>query len=74
MFDFEKPENGSEDRYYDRITTWKTQTQHLPKVKHWGWWFVHNVIAHPLIGLLPFHFAFEFHDWTSRKLNGNENL
>lgn len=33
----------------------------------WPWWVVHNCIAHPLVGLLPFAFAFRFHDWTADK-------
>ncbi len=69
MFDFNKPENGSEERFEQRQTVWHEQTQHFPKIKHLGWWLVHNCVAHPLIGLCPLHFAFEFHDWTSRKLN-----
>ncbi len=34
-----------------------------------GWWFVHNVLAHPLLSLCPgpTKWALRFHDWTSRK-------
>lgn len=84
MFDFDKPENGSEKRYQERVEVWEEKTakqnpfpqwkwykSHHAKVKHWGWWFVHNCLAHPLIGLCPLHFAFEFHDYTSRKLNAD---
>jgi len=42
----------------------------LPKVKHYFWWLLHNLVAHPAIGIAPVRPAFEFHDWTSRKLNG----
>jgi hypothetical protein len=48
-------ETGSQDRFLT----------HRPPM---GWWLVHNLIAHPLIGLLPFTSTFKFHDWTSRKL------
>lgn len=33
-----------------------------------GWWLVHNLIAHVLIGLFPFKPFFQFHDWTSRRM------
>lgn len=69
MFDFKLPEDGSEKRFENRQTLWQKQTQHLPNIRHFGWWFLHNCVAHPIMGLLPFAFAFEFHDWTSRKLN-----
>lgn len=36
---------------------------------HHFWWFVHNVICHPLIGLCPIKPFFDFHDYTSRKIN-----
>lgn len=44
--------------------------RNLPKVRHYFWWVVHNLIAHPAIGFAPIKATFDFHDWTSRKLNG----
>lgn len=41
-----------------------------PLLYHHLWWFVHNCIAHPLIGVIPCRPTFEFHDYTSRKLMG----
>ncbi len=36
--------------------------------KHYGWWLVHNLIAHVWIGIMPTKRAFNFHDYTSRKM------
>ena len=33
------------------------------------WWTIHNMVAHPLIGLIPNKLFFEFHDYTSDKIN-----
>lgn len=40
----------------------------VPLWKHHFWWFVHNCITHPCIGICPMKWAFDFHDFTSRKL------
>lgn len=70
MFQFEKPEDGSKDRFAERLNIWiEIQTVNFPKVRHYGWWVLHNCVAHPLMGILPINWFFEFHDWTSRKLN-----
>lgn len=54
-------------RFGWRIEKWKRETgSALP---HHFWWFVHNCVAHPLIGLVPVKQAFEFHDYTSKKIN-----
>ena len=60
---FDKPEDGSENRYDER-------RERQPAARHTFWWLLHNCVAHPLIGIVPKRFAFEFHDWTSRKLHG----
>ena len=62
-FGFKNPEDGSEERY-------KQRQLDVPWVKHQFWWFVHNNIAHPLIGVLPFRVFFRFHDYTSRRMHG----
>jgi hypothetical protein len=49
-------ENGSKNRF-DKVFK-----------NHYGWWLVHNLIAHILIGILPIEPFFEFHDWTSIKM------
>jgi hypothetical protein len=66
MFDFDKDETGSLPRYLDRMGY---NPKPIPRIKHLGWWWTHNCIAHPLIGMLPIKVTFDFHDWTSRKLN-----
>lgn len=66
MFDFDRDETGSLPRYLERMGYNPKPTQ---RIKHLGWWWVHNCIAHPLIGMVPIKAAFDFHDWTSRKLN-----
>lgn len=61
-------EAGSEERFEKRVETFKKESK--PLIKHHFWWFVHNCVAHPLIGVLPVKSAFDFHDWTSKKING----
>lgn len=62
----------SEDRFYMRIRRWKLYTGGSALGHHW-WWFVHNCIAHPAIGLCPTTKTFQFHDWTSVKINGDHH-
>lgn len=40
-----------------------------PVIEHHFWWLMHNWAAHFMIGLLPLKPFFDFHDWTSVKLN-----
>ena len=40
-----------------------------PVIEHHFWWLMHNWTAHFMIGLLPLKPFFDFHDWTSKKLN-----
>lgn len=90
MFDFERSEDGSEERYHQRVRVWNDEEtidpvtssvtsnskeidinpRKFPKVQHHFWWLLHNLVAHPAIGLVPIKSTFDFHDWTSRKLNG----
>lgn len=62
-FGFDKPEDGSEHRYQAR------QAQ-VPWTTHAFYWWLHNVVAHSLIGIAPRRVFFRFHDWTSRKMHG----
>lgn len=61
-------------RFYKRIRTWEKYAKYkvvsFPLVRHYFWWLVHNIPAHLLIALVPMKFAFDFHDWTSKKLSG----
>ncbi len=61
-------ESGAELRFQKRIKEFKSEAK--PIYKHHSWWFVHNCIAHPLIGVIPCKSTFDFHDWTSKKING----
>ncbi len=60
---FSQTEEGSQDRFDKR-------KREVPWLKHTFWWLVHNCVAHPLIGVLPFTPLFKFHDWTSVKMHG----
>lgn len=62
-----KDESGSEERFRARIDVY--DSRRMPRVSHHFWWFVHNCVAHPLIGVLPIRSTFLFHDYTSRKIN-----
>jgi hypothetical protein len=85
MFGFDRPEDGSEERFYERVDNWRkgvatsvpvvpesggVSGRRLPLAQHYVWWLIHNLVAHPAIGIAPVKFTFAFHDWTSRKLNG----
>lgn len=69
MFEFlEKHghEDGSEKRFDQRVESAKKQKRTW---SHHFWWFVHNCVAHPLIGICPAKWAFNFHDWTARRMS-----
>jgi hypothetical protein len=55
-------------RFHKRIENWKKAGQ--PVMSHYFWWFVHNCVAHPMIGVAPTKATFAFHDFTSDKING----
>ena len=59
---FDRPEDGSGDRYRERRLE-------RPWASHTFWWIIHNTVAHPLI-TIPWRPFFQFHDWTSRKMHG----
>jgi hypothetical protein len=60
-------EDGSQLRYEHRKKVYNRAK--VPIRIHAFWWVVHNAIAHPIIAFIPFKWAFDFHDWTSRKIN-----
>jgi hypothetical protein len=90
MFNFEEPEDGSQERFRTRQRMWEglqpfdksmvseapnpetftINPHNLPKIQHYMWWLLHNLVAHPVIAIAPVKVAFDFHDWSSRKLNG----
>lgn len=61
-------ETGAEERFESRLEVFKKEDK--PVYKHHIWWFIHNCVAHPLIGIAPCKSTFDFHDWTSKKING----
>jgi hypothetical protein len=67
LFEEQGNEDGSEDRFHKRIENFLVQKKRI--IVHHFWWFVHNVVAHPLMGLFPIKFFFAFHDWTARRMN-----
>lgn len=75
-FGFDKPEDGSERRFiFDEVRHGGrpldgVRTPSVPWIKFRFWWWVHNVVAHSLIGVLPRRTFFKFHDYTSRKMHG----
>lgn len=76
MFGFlykEMEMTGSGDRFPKRIEKFKKAEKRFPVLQHYFWWFLHNCITHPLIGLVPIKMFFNFHDWTSVKLNAGES-
>jgi hypothetical protein len=77
MFDFfdkgieqiylEQKQKTSHGRFGLRLEIWRRETGGT--LGHHFWWFVHNCIAHPMIGLFPVRATFSFHDYTSDKIN-----
>jgi len=62
-------DEGSEFRYLERIRKFEEDGKPLPHLRHAALWFVHNVVAHPLLALSPSEPAVEFHELTSHWLN-----
>jgi hypothetical protein len=59
----------SKGRFDHRLEKFKADGVALPAVRHYGWWLLHNVASHSLLGLCPVSLTFKFHDWTSKRLN-----
>lgn len=69
-FDIEEAKRlGSEGRFYARIKKFEKAGKPFPKTQHLFWWVVHNALAHTLLAIFPVRWSFQFHDWTSLKLN-----
>lgn len=72
MFGFEPLEAkrlGSAGRYEKRIEKFRAAGAKFPRLQHFAWWLLHNLVAHGLLGLFPCRWTFAFHDWSSVKLN-----
>lgn len=57
----------SHGRFLNRVDKWNDVNK--SQLIHLFWWFVHNCISHPIIGICPIKVAFRFHDYTSDKIN-----
>lgn len=67
MFGFDVDEDGSEERFATDIVAYDADQR--PRAVLFAWWLLHNLVAHPLIGVLPLKPFFSFHDWTSRRMH-----
>jgi hypothetical protein len=71
-------EPGAAGRYRQRIALWTDARTGLAgltaRLRHHGWWLLHNLVAHPLLAVLPARPAVALHDWTSRRLNRDPTL
>lgn len=56
-------------RYAIRKAIWRGKHRFVPGLRHRVWWTLHNVVAHPVIGVSPTRTAIRFHDWTAHHLN-----
>lgn len=72
MFGFDKPEDGSHERFGQRLNQFRKKGINL--AVHHAWWIIHNAVAHPLIGFLPIKSTFKFHDFTSNKITPEHPL
>jgi hypothetical protein len=71
MFGFDRDEAeelGAAGRYQERIKKFEKKQRRFPRLQHALWWVLHNAVAHPFL-LMPCKWSFQFHDWSSRKLN-----
>lgn len=72
MFGFEIEEArqlGSAGRYEKRIEKFKAAGASFPRLQHYAWWLLHNLLAHGFLALCPCKWSFAFHDWSSVRLN-----
>lgn len=61
--------DSSHARYRHRLRRFRERVSPLPTLRHTGWWWLHNCVAHMAIGLAPCAATFRLHDWTSKRLN-----
>lgn len=66
------PKEGSAHRYRERIEKFKADGKALPQVRHYLFWLLHNLVAHPILGLVPTQVTVDFHEVTSKWLNHEE--
>lgn len=59
----------SRERFAYRLSKFKADGLRWPRTRHWFYWSLHNLVAHPTLGLIPNRAAIEFHELTSDWLN-----
>lgn len=68
----------SELRYHRRLELWTGGAGGVARLaarlRHQGWWLVHNLLVHPLLALAPRGPCVALHDWTSRRLSRDDLL
>lgn len=64
---YEAVAETAQGRFHQRIARYRREG--VSALLHHLWWFTHNCIAHPLIGVLPVRWTFAFHDYTSERIN-----
>jgi hypothetical protein len=69
LFGFERDEDGAQFRFVERKVLFEKAYKRFPHARYYWWWLVHNIVSHPLIGLLPVKMFFNLHDWTSRRMH-----
>lgn len=74
-FGFNAPEDGSAIRYDDDLQSHGAWIHDgvkavVPWLQFRFWWWLHNCVAHFVIGIVPITATFRFHDYTSRRMHG----
>jgi hypothetical protein len=67
-------ETTSLQRYQERLNRFLNDKKPNPIIRHSLLWFIHNCIAHPLIGFFPGPKTTDIHDITSQWLNKDNGL
>jgi len=60
------------ERYEQRLAAFIADGKPHPRLRHHALWIAHNVVAHPLLGVLPIQQMAEVHKLTSDWLNHKE--
>ena len=65
---------GAQLRHQKRIDKWRRASPIFPKLRHDVWWWLHNIVSHPLLGVWPSSSAIWLHDYTSQRLNRRSKM
>lgn len=72
-FDDHAGGGGSEFRYLERVMKFKADGARFPRTRHFGYWLLHNVFVHPLLGLFPNEKTVHLHELASAWLNHEDD-